>query len=129
MPLTSKNVINMTLTFDFDCCFLWPVRHQTLPLRALALGFRVALKNPRLMTSDGSSKQVWFILKMLNDVLTHMHAPLLLIIIQQPWHHFCADFPHAQIFADNLPNTVIFHVQLTFEQSTDGRHARSALPA
>ena len=57
-----------------------------------------------------SSKQVWFILKMLNDVLTHMHALLLLIIIQQLWHHFCSDFPNTQIFGDNLPNTVLFHV-------------------
>ena len=58
-------------------------------------------------------KQVWFSLKMLNDVLIHLHAALLLIIIQQPWHHFCADFVHAQIFGDNIPNTVLCQVQLT----------------
>ena len=107
---------------DFDfwlwlSCFLWPQRRQTLPLRALALGFQLVLKNPHLITSDDSSKQVWFILKTLDDVLTNLHVVLLLMIIQQPWHHFCADFPHAQIFSDNLPNTVLFHVQLTCDHS------------
>ena len=62
-------------------------------------------------------KQVWFSLKMLDDVLIHLHASLLLIIIQQPWHHFCGDFVHAQIFGDNLPNTVLCQVQLTCDLS------------
>ena len=57
-------------------------------------------------------KQVLFTLKMLN-VLTHLYAVLLWIIIQQSWHHFYADFPQIQIFGDNLPNTVLFFVQLT----------------
>ena len=45
---------------------------------------------------DGlSPRQVRFSLKTLDDVLTHLHAALLLIIIiQQPLLHFCADFPH-----------------------------------
>ena len=58
------------------------------------LVFWIILKNPCLITSDDSTKQVWFSLKTLSDVLTHLHAALLLIIIQQPWHQFCADFPH-----------------------------------
>ena len=107
---------------DFDFwlwlpCFLWPWQRQTFPLRALALGFPVVIKNPSLITSDDSSKQVWFILKSLNDVLTHLHATLLLVIIQQSWQHFCTDFLHAQIFSDNLPNTVLFYVQLTCNHS------------
>ena len=107
---------------DFDFwlwlpCFLWPQQRQILPLRALALGFLVVLKNPHLITSDDSSKQVWFILKTLDDVLTNLHVALPLMIIQQPWHHFCANFPHAQIFSVNLPNAVLFHVQLTCDHS------------
>ena len=95
MPLTSQNVNNMTLTFDFDCLdFFRPRWGRRLPLTALALGFQVELKNSCLITSDDSTKQVWFSLKTLHDVLTHLQAALLLIIIQQPWHHFYADFPH-----------------------------------
>ena len=59
------------------------------PLTALALGFWVIIKNPCLVTSDDSMKQAWFSLKTLNDVLTHLHAALLLVFIQQHWHHFC----------------------------------------
>ena len=90
MPLTSKNVINMTLTFDFDCLAFFGF----CDVRALALGFRVILKNPCLITSDDSTKQVWFSLKTLDDVLSHQQAVLLLIIIQQAWHYFCTDFLH-----------------------------------
>ena len=55
-----------------------------------------------------STKKVWFFLKMLSDVLTYIHSVLLLIIIQQFWHHFCTEFLHGQIFGDNCPNTVLF---------------------
>ena len=51
-------------------------------------------------------KHVRFILKMLDNVLTHLHVMFLLIIILQTWHHFRVDFPHVQIFGDNLPNSV-----------------------
>ena len=83
---------------DFDfwfwlSCLLRPRRRRRLPLTSLALGFRVVIKNPCLTPNDDSTKQVWFSLKTLDDVLTHLQAALLLIIIQQPWHHFCADFP------------------------------------
>ena len=93
--MTSKNVINMTYDFWFWLsCFVRHQRHRRLPLTALAFGFRVVLKNPCLISSDDSMKQVWFSLKTLSDVLTHLHAALRLIIIQQPWHQFCAGFPH-----------------------------------
>ena len=42
---------------------------------------------------------------------------LLLIIIHQSWHYFCADFTHAQNFGDNLPNSVLFHDQITCDNS------------
>ena len=45
------------------------------------------------------------------------NVALLLIHIQQSWHNFCADFPHAQIFGDNLPNNVLSHVRLTCNHS------------
>ena len=44
----------------------------------------------------------------LDDILTHLLAVLLLIMIQQSWFHFGADFPHAQIIRVNLPKTVLF---------------------
>ena len=69
---------------DFDfwfwlSCFVRSRRRRRLPLIALALGFRV----------------------LLDDVLTHLHAALLLTIIQQPWHHFCADFPEERSWGVN----------------------------
>ena len=94
-------------------CFLRLRLRWRLLLTVLGLGFRVLLKNTSLITRNDSTKQVWFSLKTLDDVLTHLHAALLLIIIQQSWHHFFADFSHVQIFDDNLPSTVLFHVQLT----------------
>ena len=84
---------------DFDfwfwlSCFLRPRQcWRVVTLTALALGFRVVLRNPCLIISVDSTKQVWFSLKTLDDVLTHLHA-VLLIIIQQLWHHFWADFLH-----------------------------------
>ena len=91
MSLTS-NMINMILTLSF---FL---RRRRLTLTDLALGSRVVLKNPCLITSDNSMQQILFSLKNLDDVRILQHAGLLLIIIQQSWHHFCAKSLHAQIF-------------------------------
>ena len=68
-----------------------------------------------------TKKQVLFILKTLDDDLTHLHAVHLLIIIQQSWHHLWADFPHSQIFGYDLPNTVLFHVQQTCDPSDNRR--------
>ena len=91
-------------------CFLWPQRQRTLPLKALALGLRVILKDPRLITSDDSLQQVWLSLEMLENVLTHLHAPLL-VIVQNLWHHLRTDL-HTQIFRDNLPHAVTVDFQL-----------------
>ena len=55
-------------------CFLWPRRQRTLPLKALALGLRVILEDPRLITSDDSLLQVRLSLEMLENVLTHLEA-------------------------------------------------------
>ena len=93
-------------------CFLWPRRRRTLPLKALALGLWIILKDPRLITSDDSLQQVWFSLEMLEDVLTHLHAPLLLLIIQKLRHHLRTDLPYTQIFYDNLPHAVTVDFQL-----------------
>ena len=71
------------------------------------------LKNPCLITGDDSPKQIWFSLKTLNGVLTYKYAMLFLIILQLSWHHFCINFLHVWIFSENLPNTVLFRVQLT----------------
>ena len=89
--LTSKNVINMTLTFDFDCLAFFGLVDigDFHSVTSLALGFLVILKNPWLYEAS---------LVQFEDARwwpdTPVHAALLLIIIQQPWRHFCADFPH-----------------------------------
>ena len=83
----------------------------------LELGFRVVQKNSCLIISVDSIKQAWFILKTLDDVLIHLHAAILPIIIQQPWHNFCAYIPHIQIFNENVPKTILFHAELTCDYS------------
>ena len=77
------------------------------------LGFQAILKNQCFITTDDSIKQIWFNLKTLDNVLTHLQVALFQIIIQQSWHYFCVNFLYAQIFGDNLSNTALFHVQLT----------------
>ena len=47
----------------------------------------------RLITRDDSIKQVWFSLKILDDVLTHLHAAPLLIN-QLSWHLFFSTCPN-----------------------------------
>lgn len=74
MPLISKNVINMTLT----------VLLYLASVMSVISGFWVVLKNPCLITMvtlQSKSASIW--------KLAHLHAVLLLIIIQQPWHNFC----------------------------------------
>ena len=94
---------------------------RRLPLIVLVLGFWAILKNLCLIPSD-DSKQVWFSLKTFDDLLTLLHTKVLLIIIQQSWHQFWADFPHALIFIDNLSNIFFFSYLAdfqSFEQSTN----------
>ena len=66
---------------------------------------------------------------MFDDVLTHLRAVIFLVIIQLSWHNFCADFPHAQIFWDNLLNCLFSRSAdlWSFEQSTDNRHTLPVL--
>ena len=85
---TSKYVINMTLTVSI---FLVLLILETSTHYSWTW-FVVCTKNPCLITSDGSALQTWFSLKTLNDVLTHLHVALFLIIIQQSRHQFCTDF-------------------------------------
>ena len=72
----------------------------------------VTLEDPRLITSDDSLQQVWLSLEILENVLTHLHAPLLLVIVQKLRHHLRTDLPHTQIFCDNLPHAVMVDFQL-----------------
>ena len=46
-------------------CFLWPPQRWILPVTALVLDIQIPHKNPSLIRSDHSTKQVWFILKTL----------------------------------------------------------------
>ena len=64
------------------------------------------------VSSPVMTKQVWFSLKMLDDVLIYLHVMLLLIIFQPSWHHF-ADFLQAQIFLGNIPNIVTLHSSIS----------------
>ena len=101
------------------------LHRRILWLTVRTLSFRVVLKNLRHIIS-GDSTKIRFSLKTLDDVLTHLYAALLLTIIQKSWYHFCPNFLHTQIFGDNPPNTVLFHVQLTCDhlncQSTISTH-------
>ena len=118
MSHTSKNVINMTLIFVLDCLAFFDHSDVSDFHRLLwGLGFQVVLRIPCLITSDDSTKQFWFCFKTFDDILTHLHAGLFLLIIQQLWHHFCADFSYALIFVDNLRNADFIYVQLNCDHS------------
>ena len=109
--------------------FLRLLWRQQFLLAALGLGFRVILQNPCLITSDDSTKQVWFKLKTVENVLIHLHTTSLLINIQKFWHHFCVNFSHTYVVADHLPNTVVFHVQLTCDHSNSQLITTYQLPS
>ena len=54
----------------------------------------------------------WVHFRVAPNVLTHLHTPLLLSFIQQPWHHFCTDLSHPQIFRNDPPYPLTIHTQL-----------------
>lgn len=54
---------------------------------------------------------------MLEDVLTCLYAPLLLVIIQQFWQYLCTDLSCVQIFCDNLTVYDTVDAQLTFDHT------------
>ena len=56
-------------------------------------------KKTCFIPNDNSTKQSLFNLK--------TPAALLLIAIQQSRYHFCADLSHAQVFGDNLSNSIL----------------------
>ena len=101
--------------------WLWPLlyrfhrprRRRRFPLIALSLVSRTYPKIHVLspMTTRLVGKRSTIL------EFTSMWA-LLLIILQQSWHHFSADLPHSQIFGDDHSNSVLFPVQLTSDQST-----------
>ena len=41
------------------------------------------------------------------NVSKHLHTPILLSFIQQPWYHFCTDLPRPQIFRNDAPYPVV----------------------
>ena len=83
------------------------------------LGFWVALNNPCFITSDYSTKKCWFSLKTLDDFLDtpicNVPSDLNLTVLAP----FYADFPPAEIFGENLPNTFFFHIQQTCDHSNN----------
>ena len=86
MSFTSKNVIHITI---FSIWFSWFLQPQDVG------HYRWLL---------------WFSLKTFYDTaaggaLHDYHSAVLA--------QFCSDLHHFQIFGDNLPNTVLFHIQLT----------------
>ena len=57
-------------------------------------------------------QQVGCSFELLQDVLTHLHTPLLLTFIWQLWYHFCTDLPHPQIFCNVSPYPLTIQTQL-----------------
>ena len=57
-------------------------------------------------------QQVGFSFELLQNVLTHLHTPLLLSFIQQPWYHSYTDLPHPQIFRNLPPYPLTVNTQL-----------------
>ena len=77
---------------------------------ALMSGF--VLEDPWLIASNNSFQQVGFSFELLQNVLRHLHTPLILSFIQQPWYHFCTDLLHPQIFRNDPPYPLTIHTQL-----------------
>ena len=77
-----------------------------LPFKVLPFGEWIVLEDPWLIASNNSFQLVRFSFELLQNVLTHLHSPLLLSFIQQPWYHFWTDLPHLQIFRNDPPYTL-----------------------
>ena len=82
------------------------------PFNALPFGEWIVLEDPWHIPSNNSFQQVGFSFELLQNVSTHLHLPLLLSFIQQPWYHFCTDLPHPQIFRNDPPYPLTLHTQL-----------------
>ena len=71
MPLMSKNAMSITLTFDFDILAFFGLGDAGLfPLTTLPFGLGIVFEYPRFIASNDSTKQVWIVLEVLNNVLT-----------------------------------------------------------
>ena len=112
MPLVSKNVINMTLNFNFDCPAFFGL--GKVGLFHWELWCLVSEPYSKAHVSSlviDSSTQVWFMLKTLNDVLTHLHAAPLLPIISSLGTIF------AQTFCMPKSSVIIFQTLFFFMSS------------
>ena len=83
-----------------------------LPFKALQFGEWIVLEDAWIIASNNSFQQVGFSFELLQNVLTHLHTPLLLSFIQQPWYHSCTDLPHNPIFRNDPPYPLTIHTQL-----------------
>ena len=95
--------------------FLRPQRRRSLLLKTLALGLQIILKDPDSSAVITLSNRFGF--KLFQDVMTHLHTPLLLLLFQQLQNHFCTDLPHPQIFCNDSPHLLAVHVQLICNHS------------
>ena len=103
----------MSLILDLNCLVFFGFgddRHFHWRLWRLISGSYSKIQDSSpVMTLCSKSGSVW---RMLENVLTHLHAPLLLVIVQKFRHHLRIDLPHTQIFRDNLPHAVTVDFQL-----------------
>ena len=103
MPLKSKNMISITLTFDFNCLAFFNLGNlrDWLIWRLVFKSYSKIHISLPVMTM----KKVWFSLKMLNDVLSHLHF----------WSSFsCLRINFTQVFHIPKFSVIIFETLSLF---------------
>ena len=94
----SRSPCRQQPSYWFSSGVHWPLSHL------LSQSYSKIYVSSLVMTLPSNSDSVWR--------YPHSHLTFPLIILQLPEHQFCSKFLHVQIFWDNLPNTVLFNVQL-----------------
>ena len=116
MVFTLKNMLTMTWSFDFYFLRFWWFQNTSTDCFN-AWFFDCTQKfMPHHQWRLYEASLVFF--KILNNILAHLNVVLLLIIIQLSWHHFSTDFLCAQIFGDNLLDTIFMSIWLVIIQLT-----------
>ena len=130
-PTRSKKKVKYNFDFvNFDCLALAGLVDVGDPHWLLQCLLSSLYSKIRLIINVDSSKQVWFSLKMINNILAYSLVGFNLFIIQQSWHRFYADSLHTQISGDYHPCTDLVSCPTdvrSFEQSIVSRLTLIAL--
>ncbi len=89
----------------------WSCRGWSVPWHALALGFWVILEDPCFITTNNLFQKMRIIFSRFQEIVALLTSDLLLILRKIIGNYFCADFPRAQFFHQNLLNDFGIQIQ------------------